>query len=296
LKNMLYGAQQRGNMPRPGKRSLFENAQVLKNKSHRTLVEGTECDPIADTVNLDIGIIQSGTVDLICTEVSTSTTPGVCISIGGEHGDGQDDTQVSYFAYLCERDPCDCSEFDLNAGTGTIACAYCIYIDDNSIKVEGALSFEEDAALFRSNCVTVTKPYEQSYCYNTTFNQEDRAASTCEITIGDEPCTSCDYADPVCTAFDCTNTVDHAQAGNICDDPILPIVNHIRDIRGDNFDMVRDAVCKETNSPSSSPSSTDASSSSSPISSPCAGYSRRAPIKYLAAFTLATMVVGYLIA
>jgi hypothetical protein len=129
---------------------------------------------------------------------------------------------------------------------------------------------EENAILSSVSCGRVIKPYEQSYCYNVAYDQEDASASTCEITVGDETCISCDYVYDGCTAFDCTNTVGNAIAGDFCIDYPLPIVNEIDDIVDDPSFNPDDAKCDGA-----------------------AGLIG----KYLAASTFATMVVvGYLIA
>jgi hypothetical protein len=326
LKNMLHGAQQRGNVRRLGKADLFENARVLKNKNknRRTLQEGAECDPTGDAIDLDTGVLRCGTVDLICipsdatiptagvctsfggglegdecdptadaidmdtgvfqcgfglscTPNDTSTMGGTCDGLGNGIGDGLDgfdglgDALNGFiFAALCNGnyDSCDCSEFDLTFGTGAINCEFCISTDDLSATNVQTINVEENAILSSFSCGTVTKPYEQSYCYNVVYDQEDASASTCEVTVGDDTCTSCVY-DLECTTFDCTNTVGNAIAGDFCDDYPLPIINEIDGIVDDPNFNPDDAKCDGA-----------------------AGLIG----KYLAASTFATMVViGYFI-
>jgi hypothetical protein len=349
LKHMLHGAQQRGNRPRLlGKGDLFANAGVLKNKNHRTLQEGIACDPTADAVDLDTGIIQCGTEDLICTPdatnttvgvctsedlncttETTTTTAGVCTSVGGGGRTLQEYTSLEGTAcdptadaiiqcgtedldltcipgattittvevcttppsYLCGLDDCDCSEFDVTTGTGTIDCVYCQTLDDFRMTFEGTIVTEENAFVSNSFCITLIKPYEQSYCVSRAYDQEDPSGGTCEITVGDEPCTSCAFGD--CPIFDCANTEGNAQTGDLCEIDILPIADYIERTLGEEFNSA-DVLCEETQSSTSSPATASPTSSpSAPISA--GGYSRGASGTFLAASMFATMVIGYLI-
>jgi hypothetical protein len=274
LTGMLHrGVKHRGNpqaasMPRPGITSLFENTGVLKNKNinknFRTLEAGDECDPNDSPIDLDTGILQCGSIGLICTPNDSSTMGGTC------DGDGQDDgLDALFLALVCTvaNEYCDCKEFDSTAGTGKIECYYCIAPEDIKASYRLTLVVEENDIIASSVCGYIHEPYKQSYCYNTEYDQQDRAASKCEITVGQDTCTSCDY-DILCTTFDCTNTVGNAIAGDFCDDHPLPIIGEIEKIVTDpNFDP-EDAVCG------------------------AAGLIGR----LLAASTFATMVVGYLIA
>jgi hypothetical protein len=256
LKNTLFYnknryAAQRGNPAgNASNRQAFSmprHTGVLKNKNkdenRRTLQAGADCDPTAALVDVDTGILQFGTSDLICVSDDASMG-GVCTSFT-DYADDLSDALIDglagfIFAALCGGlGDCDCQEFDLTAGAGIIKCTSAMCEDESCnlcASREQTLVLEGNTTIKSSVCGKVFEPYEQSYCYNVMYDTEDRSASTCEINIGGTPCTSCVYDTTKCSTFDCTNTVDEAQAGNMCTDTPLPIQKEIDTIVNDaNF-------------------------------------------------------------
>jgi hypothetical protein len=159
LKNTLYSHRgsrenfsnrQAFSMPAPrlGKTNLFETTGVLKNNNKepnrgRTLqAAGAACDPTAPRINVDTGILQCGNADLTCVEQEDINNPsnmgGICTSSTGDADDLSDGlingVAGFIFAALCSLGAdvgysCDCQEFDLAAGAGTIKCKFAMCED-----------------------------------------------------------------------------------------------------------------------------------------------------------------------
>ena len=249
LKNMLSAAQRDSSsphaaaMPHLGKPELFfENTGVLKNKKHRTLNEGDECDP---TESLDAGILQCGSADLICIDDATSSKGGVCLSF---------ETVIDE---LCYSDPdyCGCEDLDKASGSGNLICEYCVAPASGNLEASVAYTVEymgfEPTSY--SICSEITKPSEQFICYNVNFQ-----ASTCEISIGPtiSGMTTCDrcFFDTTgsgSTIFDCRNVAMGRQAGNLDNNDFpLPILEGIfARLEDVNFD----AKCGAAGSPTKAP-------------------------------------------
>jgi hypothetical protein len=285
-------------MPRLGKTSIFENTGVLKNKKNsRTLQDATECDPTADA-DPATGILQCGTSGLFCVPSETSTLGGLCTTYG-EYFDYQFDLLCTDEAYNC-----DCSGLNITARSGTFNCTPAFCTDDNCdfcISAELTSVIEGYSTPSKSECTTLLVPYEQSYCYTVFLN------STCEISIGGITCNSCEYSTYDCTTFDCSNTGDKGQKGNLCTDSLLPVLEEFNMIVNDDDFEPAIATCKDILSPKDSGAAGEGSAGAAGLTEEdklgqgsagdgAAGLSGKIG-SILAASTFATiMVVGYLIA
>jgi hypothetical protein len=191
---------------------LLRNVNVPKNAA--------KCNP--NSSDADIGILSCG-IGKYCMEDHAYDLGGVCVDSAVKL---DRKLQEGDFSYFCDEDfifDCDCSEFDLSTGVGTIDCleTYCFDypLDTTCASVSFNYNIYADGNVTNTYCYDFFQPYEQRVCYSYT-SQGD-----CTISFDGEMCDSC-YENPAggyCLEFDCTNT-EGMHEGDSCEGDVVALI------------------------------------------------------------------------
>jgi hypothetical protein len=197
---------------------------VLKNTKHPSsrVNKKAECDPFSE--ELDVGVLSSCGMDKHCKESTDSLLGGLCeeveVSAFSSILDGEDE---SWSTYYCDTLNCDCDLLDRETVTGKVVCnryTDCCAPDDSfCASATYTINLIADERLSWTGCYDFTDPYSRSVCRVLGFSNDEYKAETCEWSVDDETCTSCnvvfDSEGYYSTDFDCTNIdIDEAIAGN----------------------------------------------------------------------------------
>jgi hypothetical protein len=227
---------------------------ALKNTNKKV-----ECDPSSE--ELDVGVLSCG-MGKYCEESTDSLLGGLCEKVEQVSSFSRilDGEYESYSTYYCDTMNCDCDLLDRETATGKVVCntyADCCAPDDAfCASTTYTINLVNDERLSWTGCYDFTVPYSRSVCRVLGFSNDE--PETCEWSVDDETCTSCnllldnegyvvyDNEELAYTVFDCTNVgVDEAIAGDSSEFGPLPIHDMFLDIEAD-------LVCPEV-APNSAP-------------------------------------------
>jgi hypothetical protein len=203
----------------------FHGRFALKNQGRR-LVE-KECDPAS--VDADVGVLACG-LGQQCEASANSNLGGVCRHISRLEQVVYDNNYSSYYyyqfdpSYNCNRNNCDCSQFDYATNMGDISCGpvhYCFKECDPLVCISQTQEINVvDGRNYTSRFCSQFDGdgYDFAVCYGTgdypgSFYFDGVKCNNVTTTYSAE---SYEF----CIVFDCTNTVRNL-AGNTCDGDFL---------------------------------------------------------------------------